>query len=126
MYVCIYVRMYVYVHTLFLYACNGFSSVAHSLWSFWSVQWQRYLDCDPLPEPEDEAAVSTFLTLWEMDNDWMSVDSLFEGIQVAEKVGLWVWSRRWVYGCGREGGFMGVVEKVGSWVWLRRWVRGCG
>ena len=33
------------------------------------------------------------------------------------EVGSWVWLRRWIHGCGREGGFMGVVKKVDSWVW---------
>nr|WAW84847.1 dynein axonemal intermediate chain 7 [Halisarca dujardinii] len=47
--------------------------------------WQRYLTCDPLPELEDEAAVNSFLSLWDMEEDWTSLDWLLEGIHGAEK-----------------------------------------
>jgi cancer susceptibility candidate protein 1 len=49
------------------------------------LQWQRYLACDPLPELEDEAGINTFLTMWEMEKDWSDVDTLLEGIRVAEE-----------------------------------------
>ena len=67
------------------------------------LQWQRYLACDPLPELEDEAGINTFLTMWEMEKDWSDVDTLLEGIRVAEEVSgppSCVWVGGWMDECG--------------------------
>ena len=29
----------------------------------------KYLECDPLPDPEDEAELNTFITLWKESKD---------------------------------------------------------
>ena len=49
-------------------------------------QWESFLDCDHLPRPENEAAVNSFLTAWEEEEDWVNIDTLLEGLREAEEV----------------------------------------
>ena len=49
-------------------------------------QWESFLGCDHLPRPENEAAVNSFLTAWEEEEDWVNIDTLLEGLREAEEV----------------------------------------
>ena len=49
-------------------------------------QWESFLGCDHLPRPENEAAVNSFLTAWEEEEDWLNIDTLLEGLREAEEV----------------------------------------
>ena len=45
----------------------------------------KYILCDPLPDPEDEKDLTTFITLWKENKD-KDLDEALNNCQIAEDV----------------------------------------
>lgn len=48
-------------------------------------EWNKYVECDELPDPEDERDLTTFITLWEESKD-KSLAECLENCKVAELI----------------------------------------
>lgn len=65
----------------------GNNSLAHTFPSP-AIQWQRFLECDQLPDPSSEREINTYMSMLreEVKCDYQSMDLLMEKLEEMDKV----------------------------------------